>query len=59
MLTYVSLFSFEGKLYLVGGDYITSLTADIYLFHPENATVTQVGALSVPMKDPVLILFNI
>lgn len=58
MLTWVTQFAFEGKRYFVGGDCQTHLYDSIYLFNPENVTISQVGALSQPMRDPVVILFN-
>lgn len=59
MLTWVTQFTFEGKHYFVGGDCQTHFSARIYLFNPENVTISQVGVLSQPMQDPVVILFNI
>ena len=55
----VAQFSYEEKLYFLGGDYFTSKTNNIYLFNPENVTVTLVDTLSLSMIYAVTILFNV
>lgn len=55
----VCQFTHEENLYFLGGNYITSVSQNIYLFNPGNVTVTLVGALRQPMICDVTIFFNV
>ena len=56
----MSQISIDDTLYFIGRfDFASgSASNEIYIFHPENVTVEQVGVLNQPMDNVALILFN-